>query len=517
MRNVAGFATGSLLAAVASAQVVKWDIERRGVAAPRLSRRADGSVEEVITNEKMRGGYFASCSVGTPPQKITLQLDTGSSDIWVPETGASVCAPRGQGCTFGSYSVNDSSTGLLVDENFQIAYVDGSFSRGAYIAETFGIGDVELSNMTMGLGLQTDIAYGLVGVGYAINEASVNSPDPEVYPNLPVVMRDEGHIKTNAYSLWLNDLGASTGNILFGGIDTDKYMGDLIRIDVQEDPQTNRISSFIVELTSLIAHSSSGEDALAASSAVPVVLDSGTTFSYLPQGLAQQVWQEVSAEYYLLGQDGGGAPLVPCALANNNGYFEFGFGGEGGPAIQVGMDELVLPIATETINFPAGSGQYAGMAACQFGIQNFSGNHFLLGDTFLRSAYVVYDLENNQIAIAPTDFNATTSNIVAFPSQKAAIPSSTPAPNQNSRSTGFSDSTPSFSAQKGFQDFSGKGNSGGNSGGNRGGNGGSNNGADDGGDGNAGSVLPALDLTKMAVMGASMGLMMFGGGMFLLF
>lgn len=366
--------------------------------------------------------------------------------------------------------------------------------------------------MTMGLGLDTDIAYGLVGVGYAVNEASVNSQTPQIYNNLPIVMRDEGHIQTNAYSLWLNDLGASTGNILFGGIDTDKYMGDLIRIDVQEDPQTRRISSFIVMLTSLKAHSSSGEDALSSStSSVPVVLDSGTTFSYLPQDLAEQVWQEVSADYYTIGNDGSGAPLVPCALANNGGYFAFGFGGDGGPVIQVGMDELVLPIATQEIPFP--SGPYKGKAACQFGIQNFSGNHFLLGDTFLRSAYVVYDLENNEIAIAPTDFNATTTNIVPFPSQKAVIPSSTAAPNQNSGNSGFG-GEPAYNARKGFTDLSGSGNSGG---GSNGGSGGSNNGASNGGDDNAGSVVPALDLTQMMVMGASMGLMMFGSGMFLLF
>lgn len=365
--------------------------------------------------------------------------------------------------------------------------------------------------MTMGLAFQTDIAYGLVGVGYATNEASLNSETPQIYQNLPIVMRNEGHIQTNAYSLWLNDLDASTGNILFGGIDTDKYMGDLIRINVQEDPQTQTFSSFIVALTSLKAHSSSGEDALSLSSSpVPVVLDSGTTFSYLPQDLAEQVWQEVGAQYYPTGNDGSGVLLVPCALANNEGYIAFGFGGDGGPVIKVGMDELVIPISSETIPFTDGPNK--GKAACQFGIQNITGSHFLLGDTFLRSAYVVYDLENNEIAIAPTDFNATTSNIIPFPSRKAVIPSSTPAPNQDAGNSG-STAEPAYNARKGFLDLSSSGSSGGNSGGN----GGSNNDSNNGGDGNAGSVLPALDLTRMIVMGASMGLMMFGGGMFLLF
>ena len=40
-------------------------------------------------------------------------------------------------------------------------------------------------------------------------------------------------INTVAYSLWLNDLDASTGSILFGGIDTEKYTGFAFGIGVE--------------------------------------------------------------------------------------------------------------------------------------------------------------------------------------------------------------------------------------------------------------------------------------------
>lgn len=46
------------------------------------------------------------------------------------------------------------------------------------------------------------------------------------------------------------------------------------------------------------------------------------------------------------------------------------------------------------------------------GISDAAGSTAVLGDTFLRSAYVVYDLQNNQISLAQTDFNATSSNVV---------------------------------------------------------------------------------------------------------
>ena len=61
----------------------------------------------------------------------------------------------------------------------------------------------------MGLALDTDNPYGLVGVGYPAIEAidpNVNNP-MTVYPNLPQELVSEGIISTAAYSLWLNDLG----------------------------------------------------------------------------------------------------------------------------------------------------------------------------------------------------------------------------------------------------------------------------------------------------------------------
>ncbi len=240
----------------------------------------------------------------------------------------------------------------------------------------------------------------------------------------------------------------------------------------------------MVALTSLQAVSPSGSDTLTSSSfPVPVVLDSGTTLSYLPQDLAEQVWREAGAVYFPTF----GAALVPCSMQNSKGAFSFGFAGPGGPQISVTMDELVLDIST-TQNPVFPSGQYQGQEACQFGLQNLSSDPFLLGDTFLRSAYVVYDLINNEVGIAPTDFNATSSNVVAFASSGAPIPSATLAPNQDQVSSTPAVTNPAYAAASGFS-------------------GGNNNGA---------SMPPALDWSKLAVMGLAMGFTLLGSGLFML-
>lgn len=466
-------AVGSLLLADAAhlvhaeggSGVVQWGIQKRSAPEDlrnknRFRKRAS-TYEEVITNEESRGGYFATCRLGTPGQDLTLQLDTGSSDIWVPDSTAAVCrtdttsssSSSGGGCTFGSFNPDKSSTFEVIGQNdFNISYVDGSSSVGDYFTDVFEIGGGTLKNMTMGLGIKTDIAYGLVGVGYALNEAILGSDsDSSPYPNLPVHMVNEGLINTVAYSLWLNDLDASEGSILFGGIDTDKYKGDLTRINIY--PIDQQYSSFLVALTSLYAVSPSGNDTLTSTKfPIPVVLDSGTTLSYLPTDLAHQIWKEVGAVYSTEFD----LALIPCKMASSKGYFSFGFAGPNGPKINVHMDELVLdftngqpPVFT--------TGAYRGMDACEFGIQNFTSAPFLLGDTFLRSAYVVYDLVNNQIGIAPTEFNSTKSNIVPFPSSGAHIPSATAAPDQSQATHRPAVSNPAYAASSGFTESAGVG------------------------------------------------------------
>ena len=114
---------------------------------------------------------------------------------------------------------------------------------------------------------------------------------------------------------------------------------------------------------------------------------------------------------------------VPCSLGNTAATFNFTFGGTSGPTIVVGINEFVVPIVTTDGSVPT---LQDGSAACNFGINPAGSSPNLFGDTFLRSAYVVYDLENNQIGLANTDFNATGSSVTDF--SNSVIPGASAAP-----------------------------------------------------------------------------------------
>lgn len=59
----------------------------------------------------------------------------------------------------------------------------------------------------MGLATDGTIGQGIMGIGYNNSEANVDTGNGTIYANLPNALVDQGVINTEAYSLWLNDLG----------------------------------------------------------------------------------------------------------------------------------------------------------------------------------------------------------------------------------------------------------------------------------------------------------------------
>jgi hypothetical protein len=108
MKGSIAAVVGPLLIGAAQVQatdgVVNWAIQRRETPnqSGRLRRRAS-TIQDTISNDETLGGYFVDCKIGTPSQSLTLQLDTGSSDIWVPASSAKVCKDKSSGgCDLGS-------------------------------------------------------------------------------------------------------------------------------------------------------------------------------------------------------------------------------------------------------------------------------------------------------------------------------------------------------------------------------------------------------------------------------
>jgi hypothetical protein len=287
--------------------------------------------------------------------------------------------------------------------------VDGSGASGDYVTDTLDIGGATLAGQQFGIGYTSSASEGILGVGYQLNEVQAGRLGKQVYDNVPAKMVTDNLISSNAYSLWLNDLDANTGNILFGGVDTDQFEGTLATLPIQQSG--GEYAEFLIALTAV----SLGGTTIASDQNVAVLLDSGTSLTYLPNAITSAIYQAVGAQY----DSSQGTAYVPCSFASNTTTLDYTFTS---PTISVTMAELVLDIAGadgQPLYFSNGE------QACVFGISPAGTSTSILGDTFLRSAYVVYDLSNNEISLAQTKFNVTTTNILEIGTGANAVPSAT--------------------------------------------------------------------------------------------
>ena len=264
--------------------------------------------------------------------------------------------------------------------------------------ETNSLG-ATVTKMEFGVGTDSTSQDGVMGVGFALNEAILQfglAP----YPNLVDQMVSQNLIKSRTYSLYLDDIDASTGVILFGGVDTDKFSGTLSTFPINTSGGV--ANQFVITLTGLSLSPPSGStQGIGSSSLFPVnvLLDSGSSFISLPSGMASSLASAMGATF---SRQLGGYLLPNCNQQYSTGTLNFFFSGV---EISVPYDELIVnPTATDGSTFLYNDGS----PACMLGIlSGTSDNIAVLGDTFLRSAYVVYDL-----VTLPSLLNLTNDRII---------------------------------------------------------------------------------------------------------
>jgi len=407
--------------------------------ADRLGRR-QAKVSEQTLSYDAGTLFYLNLTVGSPPQSLAAYLDTGSSDLWMPSTAAAstFCSQAAFGCGgLGGFDSSRSSSykTLAAMGAFEIQYGDGTQISGKYFTDDLSVGAIRLTNATMALATAGKELYpinAIFGVGYDLNEAYAQQAG-QAYFSVVDNMQKQGAINTKAYSLFMNDLSTGSGTVIFGGVDTAKYHGALGVLPLLPDfsyalqsaasgaPNPGTVvDAFWIALTGLAyANATKASPAFPlGQNAIPVLLDSGTSLTYLPDAT-------VAAIYTALGVriDATFGPLIACGTPTASANLTYTFSGL---SLAVPLAQLIIPFTAAELKGTAPPRFADGGLACQFGIMGAgdSGSGlegtmlagYILGDTFLSSAYVVYDLSNNVVALAPTNFNATSSAITAIAS-----------------------------------------------------------------------------------------------------
>jgi hypothetical protein len=149
-----------------------------------------------------------------------------------------------------------------------------------------------------------------------------------------------------------------------------------------------------VNLTSIL-DCTTGAELLPSVGGIGIIFDSGAPNMYLPTATADAVAKRLNATTHL------GFAYVNCTFRERweEGLdFAFAAGASGVPRIHVPVPELVYPYGA-----PSNIGEVKaadGTKLCYLGVRGGPGPIYLLGHTFLRSAYVVFDADALAISVA---------------------------------------------------------------------------------------------------------------------
>jgi len=225
----------------------------------------------------------------------------------------------------------------------------------------------------------------------------------------------KGAIASRFYSLFLNDIH-EYGAILFGGVDTSRYTGDLSTLSFIPDPSMGFVSNFGLYITNVsvdqegkktsIFTSTSLQDALG-----PVIPDSGSTAWQVSSEVLNSVLNVVNVDNSL---------NAPCSSTANGTVFTITFQGaaDNSATLQVPLENMFIPNIDNTTGAQITDAK--GNALCGLSLQQGQTSstvpYLVVGDAIMRSGYWVFDLDNGQVSVAQAAVNSTNpSKIVPVP------------------------------------------------------------------------------------------------------
>ncbi|KAJ5729975.1 uncharacterized protein N7483_004483 [Penicillium malachiteum] len=371
--------------------VVKLPITRRTDNPTRLEKRTSNvstffEVELPVYDPL----YYSNLTIGTPPQTIQFGLDTSSGYLQTTATNATWCTYSS--CASGFFDVNASSTYKFANGNFNVTY----FTLNDVFTGDFGDDVVVIDGVTLSA-MDLAVNYGpmpnsILGLGYISGKTS------EAPATILQALVNGGHINSAAYSLWVDgstDTGTE-GAILFGGVDTAKYSGDLHTMSI---PASNGIHYLPVVLVTEITLQNGTSNSQTSGLPEYMVLDSMVSQTFLPNDIVEGLYQDLGIWWDSDSQVG----VIDCTTKQKDYNIKFTF--------------INFSISSPVSDFigPGNSGD------CDFNIVPNFGVPSVLGSNFLRNAYVVYDLSNNEISMAPTNFDESEGQVLEIGSGATSI------------------------------------------------------------------------------------------------
>ncbi|KAI1373793.1 secreted aspartic proteinase precursor [Hypoxylon crocopeplum] len=324
--------------------------------------------------------WLTPVGIGSPPQQLNLDLDTGSSDTWIFSTDTDKEEVAGQTLWDPSKS---STSNLIKNCTWSIIYGDFSTSQGICYQDTLTLGNLSIPNMTIESATKVSSMFtesaamsGLVGLAWP-SIVQTTPPQKCLLDFLPQVLSQP------AFTVDLRH-NSSEGSFNFGYIDDSLHDSDIDYVDVD-----NSDGFWSVLHTGF---SIGGSDVkYEFNEARDVIVDTGSTLFFAPDEAVNMYFHSVPGANYSYTDYGW---VIPCNSTPPDFIFELG--DTAGNVIRGSVPGAYFIYAHSTNELC-----YAGLQS----LGSFSSMQGIFGDVFLKSGFAVFDIANKKFGLAPKPLN----------------------------------------------------------------------------------------------------------------
>ncbi|TVY31934.1 Aspartic-type endopeptidase [Lachnellula subtilissima] len=305
--------------------------------------------------------YFAEVKLGSANKPVYLLLDTGAGTTWV----------MGPSCTSGpckthdSFGSSDSKTFKDLSTPFSISYGSGNVT-GSMAQDSLSIAGM---SFTAAIGIASTVSDqfntfpidGILGL-------SLSKSDGQ---NFWETLAASKTLKSNMVGLAIDRAsdGPNTGVINFGSPDTSRFSGSLDYFP----SESNLSDDWAVNITNVgVGTTQIGISSMG-------YIDTGTSFIFAPPADAKKLHASIDGAT----SSDDSTYTVPCTTTT----------------------PLTFSFGQSTYSVPSKdwvSAEANGVCTSNvYGVGVVDDNSWLIGDTFLKNVYVVFDYDQSRVGFAP--------------------------------------------------------------------------------------------------------------------
>ncbi|KAJ3228918.1 hypothetical protein HDU81_005789 [Chytriomyces hyalinus] len=356
--------------------------------------------------------FFIRLKIGSNKQEFALDIDTGSSFLWIPSVSCNPCA--GSNPRF-NYSKSTSFKNLNNSTVHKLQYGTGSVN-GFDGQDTVQWDGYTIENQPVLVTTSQDtvmrIALGTFGdgiLGLAFEDGLKQGFHETIMYNLA----SKNMLPQNLFSIWMNqsDTGTETapssysGQLVLGAPHTSLYWGAFKFFRVVPIPGYNRDGSstkayyWAIKASGL---SVGGRNSLPAPAGTIMVIDSGTSMMTIEHASHTELLRVLKETGQEIIKRADGTQHVNCSTVKTLPNISFNIG-DSIPFV-FSFSDYILPD-------PKGGDD------CTLGFQPFTAslgdggpNLWIVGSIFLQKYCTVFDLENEQVGFALASDGFTAAN-----------------------------------------------------------------------------------------------------------